>query len=254
LTWLAEQDRKTWFLVGSDYVYPRTANRVVRMKAKQLGASIVGETYLPLGSRDVGPLIGELQRVMPEGGVIINTLNGDSNVAFFHGLAEAGLDLIDTFKVMSFSIAEEEVRAIGPSVIAGSYAVWNFYHGTDTPDARRFESAFAESYGMRRLTSAPAASAYSMVHLWARAAERAGSTEVDAVRSALPGTTFASPAGMVEVSETHHLMQPALIGRVEPTGRFEIVADRGTIDPVPFNPLLSRDGQRPCNWKTGEGS
>lgn len=252
LEWLAEQGRRSWFLVGSDYVYPRTANRIVKAKAAQLGARIVGETYLPLGSRDVDATLAEIRRALPEGGAIINTLNGDTNFAFFHGLADADMDLRRKYAVMSFSLAEEEIAAIGPRVMAGTYAVWNFYHDTDTPEAERFGRAFADAYGLRRLTSAPAASAYSMVHLWARAAERAGSTDLDRVRSALPGTTFASPAGPLEVTPNHHLVQPALIGRANAKGHFDLIADGGLVDPVPFNPLLA-EGRAPiCDWQTGE--
>ena len=249
LSWLAERGKRRWFLIGSDYVYPRTANRVVKKKALQLGAEVVGEIYLPLGSRQVAPAIAAIRRALPEGGSIINTLNGDSNFAFFHGLAESGLDLQEDFTVMSFSVAEEEVSSIGPSVMAGSYAVWHFYHGSGSPEARRFGEAFAEAYGMRRLTSSPAASAYSMVYLWALAAEAAGSTDIGRVRDALPGTTFDSPAGRVEVTDDHHLIQSALIGRVDQTGHFELVPDGGIIDPVPFNPLLSDGRAATCDWR-----
>jgi len=256
LSWLAEQGHRRWFLVGSDYVYPRTANRIVRAKAEQLGAEIVGEVYLPLGSRDVEATIEEIRRVLPDGGAIINTLNGDSNFSFFHGLASEGMDIQRKYAVMSFSIAEEEVAAIGPEVMAGSYAVWSFYHGSDTPESRSFGEAFADAYGIRRLTSSPAVSAYSMVYLWARAAEAAGSTDLALVREALPGTMFESPAGHLEVMANHHLAQPALIGRVEANGQFELLADRGMMSPVPFNPLLSGGRFRTCDWQTGvvEGS
>ena len=251
LTWLAEQGFQRWFLVGSDYVYPRTANRIVRAKARQLGAEIVGEVYLPLGSRNVEPTIDAIRRTLPDGGAIINPLNGDSNFSFFHGLALRGIDIQRKHAVMSFSIAEEEIASIGPEVTAGSYAVWNFYHDTETPEAERFERAFSEAYGMRRLTSSPAVSAYSMVYLWARAAEAVGSTDRERVRKALPGTTFASPAGKLEVGPNHHLVQPALIGRADERGHFELVADAGLVRPVPFNPLLS-DGQvQRCDWQTG---
>jgi urea transport system substrate-binding protein len=249
LDWLAAQGQRRWFLIGSDYVYPRTANRLVRKKARQLGAEVVGEIYLPLGSRDVTSAIAEIRRALPEGGAIINTLNGDTNFTFFHGLAQSGLDLRDEFKVMSFSIAEEEVSAIGPAVMAGSYAVWHFYHGSGSPESRRFEEAFMDTYGLRRVTSSPAVSAYSMVHLWAIAAETAGSTDIDRVREALPGTVFESPAGRVEITENHHLIQSALIGRVDAAGRFERVADAGVIDPVAFNPLLADDRIETCEWR-----
>ena len=249
LDWLAAQGQRRWFLIGSDYVYPRTANRLIKRKAQELGAEVLGEIYLPLGSRDVTPAISEIRRALPEGGALINTLNGDTNFAFFHGLAQSGLDLYDDYTVMSFSIAEEEVSAIGAAVMAGSYAVWHFYHGSGAPEASPFEESFRDAYGARRLTSSPAVSAYSMVHLWAIAAETAGTTDIDRVRDALPGTVFESPAGRVEITENHHLIQSAIIGRVDATGRFERVAEAGVIEPVAFHPLLSDGRTRTCDWR-----
>lgn len=248
LDWLSKTHGRRWFLVGSDYVYPRTANAIIGAEAEARGAEIVGETYLPLGSRAVGPVVDALRAALPEGGIVLNTLNGDSNFAFFQALAAAGIDAEHGYAVMSFSIAEEEVAAIGPEYMAGSYAVWNFFHGVDTPAAQAFAQAFAESRGLHRITSAPASAAYSMVHLWARAAERAGTTEVDAVRAALVGTAFEGPAGRVEFGPNHHLSQSALVGEVQPDGTFAVRADFGVIAPRPWSPVLPESRGDRCDW------
>jgi urea transport system substrate-binding protein len=248
LDWLAEHHGLRWFLVGSDYVYPRTANAIIRAGATGRGAEVVGERYLPLGSRAVEPLIDALRAALPTGGVILNTLNGGSNFAFFQALAAANIDAAHGYAVMSFSIAEEEVAAIGPEFLAGSYAVWNFFHGDDTPSARAFAEAFQKNHGLHRVTSAPAAAAYSMVHLWARAAEQAGTTEVSAVREALMGTIFEGPAGRLKVEKNHHISQTARIGEVQRDGTFAVLEEFGLIEPKPWSPEIEESQGDRCDW------
>ena len=248
LDWLFENRGKSLFLVGSDYVYPRTANSIINAKATESGAKIVGEVYLPLGSNDVAPVVEAIEKAFPRGGIVINTLNGDSNVSFFQKLKEAGIDQQHGFTIISFSIAEEEVVAIGPEYLEGTYAVWNFSNGMDTDAARSFAKAFTEMHGVHRVTSDPAESAYVMVNLWALAAEKAGTTEVLQVRDALIGVTFEGPAGLVEVGKNHHLSKTALIGQVLRDGSFEILESKGVIQPLPWSSLLPESRGYRCNW------
>ena len=248
LSWLFEHKGRRWFLVGSDYVFPRTANAIIRAKAQQLGAEVVGEHYLPLGDRDVAGIVQAIRTALPNGGVVINTLNGDSNVSFFKSLRADEIDSHHGYAVMSFSAAEEEVAAIGPEYMEGTYAVWNFFHGVDSPEADTFAERFRDSHGLHRVTSAPAVSAYSMVYLWARAAEKAGSTDVDRVRDALIGTTFDGPGGPVEVEKNHHLSQTMLLGEVRPDGTHAVLANFGVVEPVPWSPLLEESRGDRCDW------
>lgn len=248
LDWLVAHKGRRWFLVGSDYVYPRTANAIINAKAELVGAEIVGEVYLPLGSSAVEPIIDAIRTALPTGGVVINTLNGDSNVFFFKTLKKAGIDQESGFTIMSFSAAEEEVAEIGPEYMEGTYAVWNFFHGAQTAAAVDFSRAFEEMHGLHRVTSDPAVSAYTMVHLWALAAEQAGTIEVAAVREALIGTVFDSPAGRVEVQKNHHLSKMVLVGEVRPNGIYEVLESFGVILPIAWSSLLEESRGHRCDW------
>jgi len=247
LDWLFENRGRKLFLVGSDYVYPRTANAIITAQARSQSAEIVGEVYLPLGSSDVEPIVAAIKEALPSGGIVINTLNGDSNVSFFKSLKKNGIDAEHGYSIMSFSAAEEEVSAIGPEYLKGSLAVWNFFHTLDTPASEAFAKSFAEMHGLHRVTSDPAEAAYTMVMLWARAVEKAGTVEVGAVRDALIGVEFDGPAGRVKVQKNHHLSKRVLIGEVQPDGSFRIVEDQGTIDPTPWSPLIEESRGYVCN-------
>ena len=248
LDWLSENRGKAIFLVGSDYVYPRTANSIINAKAAASGSEIVGEVYLPLGSTDVAPAVEAIRKAFPRGGIVINTLNGDSNLSFFKELKEAGIDKENGFTIMSFSIAEEEVAVIGPQYLAGTYAVWNYFHSVDTDAVRAFADAFREMHGVHRITSDPAESAYVMVNLWALAAEKAGTIEVSEVRDALIGVEFEGPAGMVKVQKNHHLSKAVLIGEVLADGTFEILEQRGVVQPLPWSAVLAESRGYRCDW------
>jgi len=248
LSWLFENRGKEIFLVGSDYVYPRTANKIINAKAAEAGADVVGEIYLPLGSSDMAGVVSAIRQSIPEGGIVINTLNGDSNVSFFMSMKKAGLNRENGFTIMSFSAAEEEVAAIGPKYLTGTMAVWNFFHTVDSLASREFAAAFEEMHGLHRVTSDPAEAAYTMVHLWALAAEKAGTTEPAQVREALIGVEFDGPAGRVQVHKNHHLSKAALIGEVQADGTFKILGDGGVIEPLAWSSLIEESRGYRCDW------
>lgn len=248
LDWLFEHKGRRLFLVGSDYVYPRTANAIINAWAAENGAEIVGEVYLPLGSSDIDGIVGDIRKALPAGGIVINTLNGDSNASFFERMKKSGLDQQNGFAIMSFSAAEEEVAAIGPQYLKGTFAVWNFFHGVDSPASQAFARAFEGMHGLHRVTSDPAESAYSMVHLWALGAEKAGTTDPVEVRKALIGIEFEGPAGKVQVQKNHHLSKTVLIGEVQGDGTFEILENEGVIQPEPWSSLLEESRGYRCDW------
>jgi urea transport system substrate-binding protein len=146
--WLLKNKGKEFFLVGSDYVFPRTANTIIKAQLEALGGKVVGEDYLPLGNTEVTPIISKIRAALPNGGVIYNSLNGDSNVAFFKQLKGAGLGP-DRYPSMSVSIAEEEVQAIGPEFLEGHFAAWNYFMTVDTPANKKFVEAFKAEYGQK---------------------------------------------------------------------------------------------------------
>ncbi|MEG4500158.1 urea ABC transporter substrate-binding protein [Microcoleus sp. F10-C6] len=233
VNYLLAQGKRKIFLLGSDYIFPRTANRIVKAQLAALGGELAGEVYLPLGSREVGEAIAHILAVKPD--AILNTLNGDSNVAFFHKLREAGLKPED-LPVMSVSIAEEEVRAIGPSNIAGHLVVWNYFQTVDTPENRKFVQAYKARYGENRVTDDPIEAAYLGVYLWKQAVEKAGSTDVVKVRAAAKNIEFAAPSGKVKIdAQTQHIWKTVRIGKVRLDGQIEEIWNSGaSVRPDPF--------------------
>ena len=233
IRWLFDNGSTDFFLIGSDYVYPRTVNAIIEAQVASLGGRVAGVRYIPLEPTDIAPVIDAIKRALPGGGNIVNTINGENNFDFFMQAFAAGLTPENGYSTMSFSLAEEEVSAIGARFLEGTYAVWSYFQSLDTPASRKFTAAFKRNYGVHRVTSDPAATAYAMVHLWAKAAEAAGSTDPEVVLDALTGIAFDAPQGRVEIQPNHHLAKRALIGRVRSDGMFDIVFDAGVIDPSP---------------------
>jgi len=240
---------KPFFLVGSDYVFPRTSNTIAKEQLKTLGGEVVGEDYLPLGNTEVTPTIAKIKEALPDGGVIINTLNGDQNVAFFKQIQDAGITPKNGYYVMSYSIAEEEIGQIGPEFLAGHYGAWNYMMSIDTPESKEFAENFKAKYGDDRVVADPQESAYNMVYLWKAAVEKAGTFDSDKVREALVGVTFDAPQGPVEVMPNHHLSQTVRIGKITLEGQFEIIEESdGPIAPQAWNQFEPSSKGFACDW------
>ena len=250
--WLLENKGTEFFLVGSDYVFPRTANNIIKEQLKANGGTTAGEDYLPLGNTEVTPIIEKIQQAMPDGGVIFNSLNGDSNVAFFKQLKSAGMGP-DKYPVMSVSIAEEEVRTIGPEFLEGHYAAWNYFQTVESPENDKWVSDFKAEYGDDRVTNDPMEAAYIMVYLWAQAVEQAGTTDLAAVREAAYGQVFDAPGGTVTMQPNHHISKTVRIGEIRDDGLFEIVsATDGPVDPIPWNQYVADTKGFACDWSDPE--
>ncbi|OUL27771.1 urea ABC transporter substrate-binding protein [Nostoc sp. RF31YmG] len=246
--WLLKNKGKQFFLVGSDYVFPRTANNIIKAQLEALGGTTVGEDYLPLGSTEVTPIITKIKQALPNGGVIYNTLNGDSNVAFFKQLKGAGLTP-EKYPSMSVSIAEEEVKAIGVEYLKGHYAAWNYFQTVDTPANKKFVESFKKEYGAERVTNDPMEAAYIAVYLWKQAVEKAGTTDLAKVRAAAYNQTIDAPEGKVTVNTNHHLSKVVRIGQVRQDGLFDIVyATPAPVDPVPWNQFVKETKGFACDW------
>ncbi|HIK07460.1 MAG TPA: urea ABC transporter substrate-binding protein [Trichormus sp. M33_DOE_039] len=246
--WLLKNKGKDFFLVGSDYVFPRTANTIIKSQLEALGGKTVGEDYLPLGNTEVTPIITKIKQALPNGGVIYNTLNGDSNVAFFKQLKGAGLTP-DKYPSMSVSIAEEEVKAIGVEYLKGHYAAWNYFQTVDTPENKKFVEAFKKEYGADRVTNDPMEAAYIAVYLWKQAVEKAATTELAKVRTAAYGQTIDAPEGKVTVNANHHISKIVRIGQVRDDGLFDIVyATPAPVEPVPWNQFVKETKGFACDW------
>jgi urea transport system substrate-binding protein len=246
--WLLENKGKEFFLVGSDYVFPRTANTIIKEQLKVRGGKTVGEDYLPLGNTEVTPIITKIKAALPNGGVIFNSLNGDSNVAFFKQLQGAGLTP-DKYPTMSVSIAEEEVRQIGKEFLLGQYASWNYFQTVDSPENTKWVADFKAEFGDDRVTNDPMEAAYIMVYLWKQAVEKAGTFDIPAVRTAAYGQEMAAPGGPVKMFPNHHISKTVRIGQVRDDGLFDIVeATPGPVDPVPWNQFVPDTKGFACDW------
>ncbi|GIV80165.1 MAG: urea ABC transporter substrate-binding protein [Litorilinea sp.] len=223
------------YLLGSDYVFPRTANLIIKAQLEHLGVTLAGEEYVPLGGTEFSTIISKIQEAQPD--AIFNTLNGDSNVAFFKQFKDAGFTA-ETLPVMSVSVAEEEVRGIGPENIAGHYTAWNYYQTTDTPENEAFVAAYKAAYGEDRVTSDPIEAGYFGVYLWKEMVEKAGSVAVDDVRAAAQSgeITFQAPEGLVKVDpENQHTWKIVRIGKINESGLIDEVWSSGeAVRPDPF--------------------
>ena len=240
---------KPFFLVGSDYVFPRTSNTITKEQLKSLGGTVVGEDYLPLGNTEVAPIIAKIKKALPDGGVIINTLNGDQNVAFFKQIQDAGITPENGYYVMSYSIAEEEISTIGPEFLEGHYGAWNYMMSIDTPASKKFADDFKAKYGADRVVADPQESAYNMVYLRKKAVEKAGTFDDDKVREALVGVTFDAPQGPIEVRPNHHISQIVRIGEITADGQFKIIEESDSpIDPQTWNQFEPTSKGFACDW------
>ncbi|WP_163581547.1 urea ABC transporter substrate-binding protein [Gracilibacillus saliphilus] len=232
--WLLENRGDSFFLLGSDYVFPRTANAAIRAQLDNEGAELVGEEYTPLGHTDYNTVIAKIKNENPD--VIFNTLNGDSNVAFFKQLKDAGITS-DDMTVLSVSVAEEEIKGIGADVIEGHLTSWNYYQTTDTSENKEFVANYQEEYGEDAVTADPIEAGYFGVHLWAQAVEEAGTTDVDEVREAAKGITFEAPNGTVTIDgDNQHVYKTVRIGEVQSDGMISELWQ--TEEPVKPDPYL----------------
>ncbi|MFG1914614.1 urea ABC transporter substrate-binding protein [Micromonospora sp. NPDC048898] len=233
LDYLKAQGAKSVYLVGSDYVFPRTANKIIKAYAAANGMTVSGEDYAPLGSTEFGTIVNKVKSSGAD--AVFNTLNGDSNVAFFKEYKSAGLTAT-AMPVVSVSIAEEEVKGIGTQYLEGQLTAWNYYQTTPGAANSKFVAAYKAKYGADKPTSDPMEAAYVAVHLWKAMVEKAGAFDVEKVRTASGGITFDAPEGMVTVDgPTQHIAKTARIGKIGADGLITEVWNSGKpVQPDPY--------------------
>jgi urea transport system substrate-binding protein len=228
-----EKGIESIFLVGSDYVFPRTANAIITAYAEEHGIEVLGEEYQPLGSTSFGTVVDKVKAAGAD--AVFNTLNGDSNVAFFKEYKGKGLTA-EAMPVVSVSIAEEEVPGVGVDNLVGQYTAWNYYQTIESPVNEEFVAAFKEANGPKAVTSDPMEAAYTSLYLWKGMVEKADSFAVDEVVEAAGGVSFEAPEGTVTVNgDNHHIAKTALVGQIREDGLIETVwSSDGPIEPDPF--------------------
>lgn len=219
------------YLIGSDYIYPRLANRIIADLVKASGAQLLAERYRPLGNADFDDEVQEILRLQPD--VIFNTVNGESNLHLFRALAAAGLS---DQAVVSFSIAEGELHAMPEARLNAHYAVWSYFQNIEGEENRRFVTAFRKRFGADRSTSDPVEAAYVGVRLWAQAVQEAGSERTDLVNHVVLRQSIPAPSGILAVDPgSRHLWKNVKIGKANADGGFDIVyASKEPLRPTPF--------------------
>jgi urea transport system substrate-binding protein len=244
LDYLKSAGKTSVYLVGSDYVFPRTANKIIKAYAEANGMKVLGEDYAPLGSTEFSTIVNKVKA--SGASAVFNTLNGDSNVAFFKEYKSAGLTATG-MPVLSVSIAEEEVKSIGTQYLAGQLTAWNYYQTTKGAANEKFVKAYKAAYGAGKPTSDPMEAAYTSVYLWKAMVEKAGSFEIEKVKAAADagGITFEAPEGLVTVDgATQHVYKTARIGKIGTDGLIQEVWNSG--EPVKPDPYL-----KGYSWASG---
>ncbi len=250
-----------FYLIGTDYVFPRTTNRIVRayLNAHGIDDDAIKEEYFPFEHSDFQSAVGDIRSFSDQAPTaVINTVNGDSNVAFYQELANQGIDAIDV-PVMATSVGEEELRGMDSEPLVGHLAAWNYFMSVDTPENEKFTERWAEyveqedlSGGDERVTNDPMEATHIGMRMWAQAVKQAGTTDVDAVRQAVYGQCVDSPSGF-EIcmdEENHHLHKPVIIGEIQPDGQFAAVWE--TDEPVraePWSEYLEESKDKVANWR-----
>lgn len=236
--WSLDNLGKTFYLVGSDYVFPRTANLIIKDIILSQGGRILGERYLPSGSDDVAAVIGDLLELRPA--VVLNTINGDTNTAFFKAFNQAGLSA-KTTPIFSFSLAEAGFSKL-PDIV-GHYAAWSYFQSLPNEVNQAFVKAFKQRYGADRVIGDPMESSYTAVHLWKQAVQSANSDRADVVNTAVSWQSLRAPGGIVVVgANTRHTWKTARIGRARADGQFDIVWESSNlVAPEPFPRYRTRE-------------
>ena len=236
LDWGAKEKKaKTFFLIGSDYIWPRTSMKIARKHIETVGklGKVVGEEYYPLGNTNFNSLINKIKVAKPD--CIFAAVVGGSNVAFYKQLKAAGITG-DTQFLLTLSVTEDEMTGVGGENFAGFYSSMKYFQSLDNENNKKFVAAFKAKYGPGSVIGDVTQAGYLGPWLWKAAVEKAGSFDVDAVVKASPGIELkTAPEGYVKLDENHHLWSRARIGQGQPDATFKVVAESPElIKPDPF--------------------
>ncbi len=234
LDWIAQEKKaETFYLIGSDYIWPRTSNKIARKHIENvLKKKVVGEEYYPLGHTQFGSLINKIKLRKPD--VVYAIVVGGSNVAFYKQLKAAGITA-EKQTLLTISVTEDELLGIGGENAEGFYAAMKYFQSLDNPNNKKFVEAFKKKYGPKSVIGDVTQAAYLGPWLWKAAVEKAGSFDVDKVVAASPGIELkTAPEGYVKVHENHHLWSKTRIGQIQKDGQFKVLYESGLIEPDPF--------------------
>jgi urea transport system substrate-binding protein len=231
---LEELGVEKFALLGTDYVYPRTTNNILEsyLKSKGIPEGDIFVNYTPFGHSDWSKIVADVVALGADGKKVgvISTINGDANIGFYKELAAAGISA-DDIPVVAFSVGEEELSGLDTSNLVGHLAAWNYFMSADTPENAEFIAKWKAFAGENRVTNDPMEAHVIGFKMWVQAVEKAGTTEVDAVRTAMYGLEVPNlTGGIAKMLPNHHLTKPVLIGEIRADGQFDIISQT---DPVP---------------------
>ena len=245
-------EAKRFVLLGTDYVYPRTTNKILRafLKSKGVSDADIMEEYTPFGHSDYQTIIAKIKKFASEGKktAVVSTINGDSNVPFYKELGNAGLKATDV-PVVAFSVGEEELRGVDTKPLVGHLASWNYFMSLKNPENDKFVKMYRDWAKKAKLPNAdkvvtndPMEATYIGIHMWKQAVEKAKSTDTDKVIAAMAGQTFKAPSGIVSKMDekNHHLHKSVFIGEVKADGQFNVVwKTPGPVKAQPWSPFIA---------------
>jgi len=247
---------KRWVLLGTDYVYPRTTNKILRafLKSKGVKDTDIDEKYTPFGHSDYQTIVADVKKFAAGGKTaVVSTINGDSNVPFYKELGNQGLKATDV-PVVAFSVGEEELRGVDTKPLVGHLAAWNYFMSLKNPENDAFKKKWADYAKAKKLpgadkplTNDPMEATYIGIHMWKQAVEKAKSTDTDKVIAAMAGQTFAAPGGMTSTmdAKNHHLHKPVFIGEVKADGQFNVVwKTPAPVKAKPWSPYIDGNDKK----------
>jgi urea transport system substrate-binding protein len=232
VNWLAQNRGKSFYLIGSDYIWPRVTNKIAKPTILKAGGKVVGEDYYPLGHTSFGSAINKIRLQKPD--VVLSTIVGGSNVAFYKQLTAADV----TSKkqtLLALAVSEEELRGIGPENAVGFLSCMGYFQSLGLPANQKLVKAFKGKYGQSRVVGDTLECGYTSVYLWKLAAQKAGSFAVPDVVKASSELAWDAPEGSIKFHKTnHHLWKHARIGEFLADGQVKVIYESPLIEPNPF--------------------
>ena len=235
LDWVMQnKGAKKFYLIGSDYIWPRTSFKIARKHIEKNGGTVVGEEYYPLGHTQFNSVINKFKLKKPD--AIFSIVVGGSNVSFYKQLKAAGIDLTaEKPLLMSTSVTEDEVLGIGGENYEGAYSITKYFQSMENESNKKFAAEFKKMWGDKSVIGDVTESAYLGPWLWKFAVEKAGSFDIDKLKKSLPGVEFAeAPNGPVKIHDNHHLWMKTVVGQGQKDGMFKVVYQSDMIEPNPF--------------------
>jgi len=251
---MKEEKVKRWVLAGTDYVYPRTTNKILEayLKAKGVAPDDIIINYTPFGHSDWQTIVSDIKKFGSAGKktAVVSTINGDANVPFYKELGNQGIKATD-IPVVAFSVGEEELAGIDTKPLVGHLAAWNYFESVKSPENTKFIKEWHDfTTNPKRVTNDPMEAHFIGFNMWVKAVEKAGTTDADKVIDVLPGTKAPNlTGGMSEMLPNHHITKPVLIGEIKGDGQFDVVSKTGMVPGDAWSKYLEGSKDLIGDWK-----